>query len=102
MFKPNFKIGTFAPPQPPSSTSVAPPQPPSSTSAAIGTETHAPTSNPAVNTTVGSSDGGPTSSLPNEMNSKVAAALPASAKDDDEIAEEVEYDEVSRYLYALC
>ena len=89
MFKPNFKIGTFAPPQPPSSTG-----------AAIGTETQAPASNTTVNTTVGSSDGGPTASLPNEMNSKVAAAPPASAKDDDEIAEEVEYDEVSRYI--LC
>ena len=85
MFKPNFKIGTFAPPQPTSSTG-----------AAIGTEAQASTSS----TTVGSSGGGPTASLPVEMNSKVAAAPPASAKDDDEIAEEVEYDEVSRFI--LC
>ncbi len=80
MFKPSFKIGSFAPPQPSSTTGVA-----------LSTETPAPT--PVV--TANSGAPAVLSSLSPQNEVKTPAALLSSANEDDEIAEEVEYDEVS-------
>ena len=82
MFKPNFKIGSFAPPQP-------------VTTAAVPNS-----SDVSASTSVASSSDTPSSSLLALPNKQPAAAaqVPFSANDDDDIAEEVEYDEVMRLI----
>ena len=83
MFKPNFKIGSFAPPQPVTTAAV-----PNSSDISASTSVAS-----------GSSDT-PSSSLLALPNKQPAAAaqVPFSANDDDDIAEEVEYDEVMRLI----
>ncbi len=82
MFKPNFKIGSFAPPQPP--TAAAAP---------ISSEM------PASNSIMGSSN--ESAALPSTLPNKQPTAAetgPLGSIADDDIAEEVEYDEVIQLI----
>jgi hypothetical protein len=85
MFKPSFKISSFAPPK----------QPPAEASATLS-ETLVQTASDNVGSSI---EAFVPSSVP--LNVELNALVPPSAaKDDDEIAEEVEYDEVRPFL--LC